>query len=164
MDLYMGKVIYRIFILTIFYAILGFLLYVFFTKSFWIFSLIFFIFSAWSIWDVIEKNNLLAISKMELEERARQVEEASRQLISEIEAEKMDALTREDELQKRKNEALQLIPTYKSEYMNALKAGNKVLAYELGMRYYLTLNFSESHHGTENEIAQRVANEIAIYS
>lgn len=160
----MREVIYRIFAMTIFYVILGSLFNIFFPKSFWIFSLIFLVVSAVVVWSATQKNSPLDIQKRELDERLKEIDIMKRQVYESIEAERIAELARKVEHQKKKDEAKRQLPTYKSEYMNALKSGNKVLAYELGARYYSTSNLIESRYGNENDIAQRVKNEIDIYS
>ena len=153
----MGEVIYRIFGLTVIYAILGFLFNIFFPKSFWIFSLIFLSISVGIIWDAIKENKAREKNLRALKDLNDEYEEMCR-FSAELQA-KTDA---EDQI--KFAEAERLLPTYKSEYERALQRGNKVLAYKLGMRYYLAGNLVEKYYGTENEIAQRVKNEIDIYS
>lgn len=160
----MREVIYRIFVMIIFYAILGFLFNIFFPKLFWIFSLIFLAVSAAVVWSATQKNSPLDIRIRELDERKRELDVIRKQLDADMEASRIATLAENAELQKKKDEARRLMPIYKSEYMNSLKSGNKVLAYELGARYYSTSNLVECRYGNENDIAQRVKNEIDIYS
>jgi hypothetical protein len=146
----MGEVIYRIFVLALFYVVSGYVFYTFFPNALLIFSLLFLGVSVWVIWDAIEQTNAREMAKRDLQNKLDQIYAEGSRLDPADEA--------------RFAEAERLLPSYKLEYESALKARNKVLAYKLGVRYYLTGNLVERYYGTENEIAQRVKNEIDIYS
>lgn len=160
----MKEVIYRIFVLSLMYVFFGFIYNIFFPKSFWIFSLIFLIFSIVVVWSPNKELRALDIKKREIDERRSQLEAEMMQLQAEMEATEKAELAAKAEHQIEIDKTKLLLPTYKSEYKNALQATDKILAYELGMRYYSAARFAKEYSGSENEIAQRVKNEIDIYS